>query len=65
MLNLGHTIGHAVEAAAGFGALPHGEAVGLGLRATLWLSQRLAGLCADDARARQRAAERRRPARAA
>jgi 3-dehydroquinate synthase len=48
LLNLGHTIGHAVEAAAGFGGRPHGEAVGLGLRATLWLSQRLAGLSAEE-----------------
>jgi 3-dehydroquinate synthase len=32
-LNLGHTIGHAVEAAAGFGGLLHGEAVAYGLRA--------------------------------
>ena len=32
-LNLGHSIGHAVEAAAGFGGLLHGEAVAYGLRA--------------------------------
>jgi 3-dehydroquinate synthetase/shikimate kinase len=32
-LNLGHTIVHAVEAAAGFGGLLHGEAVAYGLRA--------------------------------
>jgi 3-dehydroquinate synthase len=32
-LNLGHTLGHAVEAAAGFRDLLHGEAVGYGLRA--------------------------------
>ena len=49
LLNLGHTIGHAVEAAAGFGGRPHGEAVALGLRATLWLSQRLAGLSGEEA----------------
>ncbi|MFL5642759.1 MAG: 3-dehydroquinate synthase family protein, partial [Chloroflexota bacterium] len=34
-LNLGHTIGHAVEAAAGFGGLLHGEAVAYGLRAAV------------------------------
>jgi shikimate kinase/3-dehydroquinate synthase len=33
MLNLGHSIGHAVEAAAGYGGLLHGEAVAYGLRA--------------------------------
>jgi shikimate kinase/3-dehydroquinate synthase len=32
-LNLGHTVGHAVEAAAGYGGLLHGEAVAYGLRA--------------------------------
>ena len=32
-LNLGHSLGHAFEAAAGFDALRHGEAVAYGLRA--------------------------------
>lgn len=32
-LNLGHSLGHAIEAAAGFEAIRHGEAVALGLRA--------------------------------
>jgi 3-dehydroquinate synthetase/shikimate kinase len=32
-LNLGHSVGHAVEAAAGFETLLHGEAVAYGLRA--------------------------------
>lgn len=32
-LNLGHSLGHAVEAAAGFSGLLHGEAVAYGLRA--------------------------------
>ncbi|MEO8272985.1 MAG: bifunctional shikimate kinase/3-dehydroquinate synthase [Chloroflexota bacterium] len=32
-LNLGHTLGHAIEAAAGFERLLHGEAVAYGLRA--------------------------------
>jgi 3-dehydroquinate synthase len=51
VLNLGHTLGHAVEAAGRFTAYSHGEAVALGLRAALWLSVRLTGLApADDAR---------------
>jgi shikimate kinase/3-dehydroquinate synthase len=44
VLNLGHTVGHGVEAAAGYGGLLHGEAVAVGLSAALWLSVRLAGL---------------------
>ena len=34
-LNLGHSLGHAIEAAAGFRGLVHGEAVAYGLRAAL------------------------------
>jgi shikimate kinase/3-dehydroquinate synthase len=34
-LNLGHSLGHAVEAASGFEALLHGEAVAYGLRAAV------------------------------
>ncbi|MDW8326433.1 MAG: 3-dehydroquinate synthase [Anaerolineales bacterium] len=39
-LNLGHTIGHGVEAASGF-ALRHGEAVAVGLWAEAWLAEEM------------------------
>ena len=43
-LNLGHTFAHALEAGADYATVTHGQAVALGLRAALQLSQRQLGL---------------------
>jgi 3-dehydroquinate synthase len=49
LLNFGHTLGHAFEAAAGFGGLKHGEAVAWGIAAAVGVSRRKAGLPDEDA----------------
>ena len=41
ILNYGHTIGHAVEAAAGFHRLTHGEAIAIGMALEAQLAHRL------------------------
>ncbi len=41
ILNYGHTVGHAVEAAAGYAGLLHGEAVAIGMMAAAEIGRRL------------------------
>ncbi|HEX5658916.1 MAG TPA: 3-dehydroquinate synthase [Polyangiales bacterium] len=47
-LNLGHTVGHAIEAAVGLGALRHGECVALGMVAAFRLAAKLGRASAAD-----------------
>ncbi len=48
LLNFGHTIGHGVEQAAGYGKLLHGEAISLGIVAASRISHWKAGLPGDQ-----------------
>jgi 3-dehydroquinate synthase len=48
LLNFGHTIGHGIEASVPYGEMLHGEAISLGIRAALFLSERHAGLTTAD-----------------
>ena len=48
LLNLGHTFGHAIEAAVGYGEWLHGEAVGAGMLMAADLSCRLGWIAAAD-----------------
>ncbi len=47
LLNFGHTIGHGIEASLPYGAMLHGEAISLGIRAALFLSEKINGLTTD------------------
>ena len=48
LLNFGHTFGHAIEAAQGYGAWLHGEAVAAGMVCASRLSERVCGLDASQ-----------------
>lgn len=53
ILNLGHTFGHAIEAASGYGTYRHGEAVSIGMVMAVGFSARL-GLCGTEIEERVR-----------
>lgn len=48
LLNLGHTFGHAIETAMGYGNWLHGEAVGCGMLMAAEMSARLGWLTPED-----------------
>ncbi len=48
-LNFGHTLGHAIEAAAGYGAVSHGQAVALGMVAALHIAAARTLIAAGEA----------------
>ena len=51
ILNFGHTIGHALEAASRYRRFLHGEAVGYGMRAASQIAQQMSLLSRDDQQA--------------
>ena len=53
LLNYGHTVGHAVEAAAGYGRYLHGEAVAVGMAAAAFIAREM-GMLSEKEVARQR-----------
>lgn len=54
LLNYGHTLGHAIEAASGYGNFLHGEAVSIGMMGSAYIGNAM-GMMSDDEVERQRA----------
>jgi 3-dehydroquinate synthase len=44
ILNFGHTLGHAIEAEAGYGKLSHGDCIAIGMLFATWLSNKTLNL---------------------
>jgi 3-dehydroquinate synthase len=48
ILNFGHTTGHAIESVFGYRGISHGEAVAVGIKAAVVISEKLGMLSADE-----------------
>jgi shikimate kinase / 3-dehydroquinate synthase len=58
LLNLGHTLAHAIEASSGYGGIRHGEAVAIGMVAACRVSQQLGRLGPEGVQRAQRLLDR-------
>ena len=54
LLNYGHTLGHAIEAASGYGNFLHGEAISVGMMGAAYIGNAM-GMMSDEEVDRQRA----------
>jgi 3-dehydroquinate synthase len=64
LLNLGHTLGHAIEAATHYSELLHGEAVAWGMLAAIGIAARRGNITGEDAARMERVIRRYGPLRA-
>ena len=58
LLNYGHTIGHAIEAVAGYGTYLHGEAVSVGMMGAARISRELGTISGEVVRRQERILQR-------
>jgi 3-dehydroquinate synthase len=58
LLNLGHTLAHAIEASSGYGGIRHGEAVSIGMVAACRVSHQLGRLAPEGVQRAQRLLDR-------